>query len=196
MGRYWPEALWNPCRAQLPRHLAGHELVAAAWQGIDPAQFWDSHAHLVGTGDSASGIYVNPRTDSLLSPGQYARRLFILNAGCAHEAKGSVDRSYVERIHNLMAGLRPGAKLLLFAFDRTHDERGEPDLDRTTFHVPDAYARDVARAHPAVFEWVASIHPYAKDALERLARAKAEDARAVKWLPAAMGIDPASRSAS
>jgi len=38
----------------------------------------------------------------------------------------------------------------------------------------------------------ASIHPYRGDALEALQRAKAEGARAVKWLPASMNIDPAS----
>ena len=54
------------------------------------------------------------------------------------------------------------------------------------------YARDVARRHPEYFEWVASIHPYRKDALEALEQAKRDGARAVKWLPSAMGIDPAS----
>jgi mannonate dehydratase len=58
--------------------------------------------------------------------------------------------------------------------------------------VPDAYARDVAKAYPASFEWVASIHPYRPDALDALAWAKKEGARGVKWLPSAMGIDPAS----
>ena len=99
-------------------------------------------------------------------------------------------------MHNLLDGMQDGknrgVKLLLFAFERAHDERGEPDLARTTFHVPDTYARDVARAHPQYFEWAASIHPYAGDCLARLERAKAEGARAVKWLPSAMGIDPAS----
>jgi uncharacterized protein len=90
------------------------------------------------------------------------------------------------------AGGRRGMKLLLYAFERAHDEKGEPDLRYTTFHIPDAYARDTARAHPQYFEWVASIHPYAKDAVERLARAKRDGARGVKWLPSAMGIDPAS----
>ena len=158
---------------------------------------WDTHAHLVGTGDSGtSGIFVNPRADSLLSPGQYARRLFFLNAGCAHDAPGSVDRAYVERLHNLIDGLiatgGAGAKVLLFAFERAHDERGEPDLDNTSFFVPDAYARDMAREHAKYFEWAASIHPYRADAVERLAAAKRDGARAVKWLPSAMGIDPAS----
>ena len=153
---------------------------------------WDAHVHLIGTGDAGSGIYLNPQMQSLLNPGMYARRLFFLNAGCVHEAKGSVDRAYVERMRNLVDGMRPGTKLLLLAFDRVHDLRGAPDLERTAFYVPDAYARDTARAHPQYFEWAASIHPYRSDALEALAQAKREGARAVKWLPAAMGIDPAS----
>ena len=62
--------------------------------------------------------------DSLLNPGQYARRLFFLNAGCAHEAQGSVDRAYVERMHNLLDGMPPGVKLVLFAFERAYDEDG------------------------------------------------------------------------
>ena len=150
------------------------------------------HAHLLGTGDAGSGIYVNPRMESVLNPGLYARRLFFLNGGCVHDAPGSVDRSYVERMHNLLDGMRPGVKMLLFAFERAHDEHGRPNLDETAFYGPDAYARDVARAHPQYFEWAASIHPYRADALEALEKAKAEGARAVKWLPAAMGIDPAS----
>jgi mannonate dehydratase len=153
---------------------------------------WDAHAHLVGTGDSGSGVQVNPRMESLLNPGEYARRLFFLNAGCAHEATGSVDRAYVERMRNLVDGLRPGAKLVLFAFERAHGERGEVLWGRTGFYVPDAYARDTARAHPEAFEWAASIHPYRADCVEALERAAREGARAVKWLPAAMGIDPGS----
>ena len=168
----------------------------AAWDGLDPTQVWDAHAHLAGTGDSGSGIFVNPRMESLLSPGQYARRLFFLNAGCAHDQPGNVDRAYVERMHNLLDGMTRdgsrGAKLMLFAFDRAHDEAGKVDLEHTAFYVPDAYARDVARKSPEYFEWVASIHPYAKDAVARLKKVKAEGARAVKWLPASMGIDPAA----
>jgi mannonate dehydratase len=176
----------------LPPRLANHPLVAAAWDGIDASQVWDSHAHLVGNGDGSSGIYLNPRMESMLNPTLYARRLFFLNGGCVHDAPGSVDRSYVERLQQLADGMRPGFKILLFAFERAHDEEGRPDLEETAFYVPDAYARDVAQAHAKYFEWVASIHPYRPDCLEALDRAKAEGARAVKWLPQAMGIDPAS----
>jgi mannonate dehydratase len=190
---YWPEqGFWNPCLAQLPQHLAGHELVKAAWEGLDPARVWDSHAHLIGTGDSGSGIYVNPATDNVLDPGQYARRLFILNAGCVHEAPGNVDRAYIERIHNLLDGMRPGVKMLLFAFDRAYDENGKALPERTMFYVPDSYARDMVRRHSQYFEWAASIHPYRDDCVAALEVARRDGTRAVKWLPAAMGMDPAS----
>ena len=182
----------NPCRAALPPRLANHELVAAAWDGLDAAQVWDMHVHLLGTGDSASGVYVNPRMASLLHPTLYVRRAFFLNAACVDQAPGKSDRSYVERLHALAAGLHPGAKLLLLAFERAHDAGGAADLEHSAFHVPDAYARDTARASPERFEWAASIHPYRADALEALAAAKRDGARALKWLPAAMGIDPAS----
>lgn len=191
--RYWPEqGFWNPCHAHLPRRLASHELVQRAWDGIDPARFWDSHSHLIGTGDSGSGVFVNPRTESLLDPGQYARRLFFLNAGCAHDAAGSVDLAYVDRMRNLIAAMPKGLKLLLYAFERAYDERGERDIEHTIFHIPNEYARDVAKRHPECFEWAASIHPYRKDALPALEQAKQDGARAVKWLPSAMGIDPAA----
>ncbi len=167
-------------------------MVRSAWDGLDPARVWDAHTHLIGTGDSGSGITVNPRMESIFSPAQYARRLFFLNAGCAHDAPGSVDRAYVERMHNLLDGMRPGVKALLFAFERAYGEDGKPDAERASFHVPDAYARDMARAHPRYFEWAASIHPYRDDCVEALQQAKRDGARAVKWLPAAMGMDPAS----
>ena len=192
--RYWPEqGLWNPCLAERTEAIANQGEVRAAWQGIDPAKVWDSHVHLVGTGDSGSGIRVNPRMSSLLDPAQYARRLFIMNAGCVHTApEGAVDRAYVARMLNLMAGMRPGTHLLLFAFEATYDAEGKVLWDATGFYVPNSYARDVARLHPQ-FEWAASIHPYRADALDALARAAAEGARAVKWLPSAMGIDPAAK---
>lgn len=184
--------LWNPCHADLPHELANHELIRAAWAGIDSTRVWDCHAHIAGTGDSGSGIVVSPEMDSLLHPIQFAQRLFYLNAGCAHDAPGRVDQSYVERMHNLLEGLRPGVKLMLFAFDRAHDESGTALPEKSAFYVPNDYARDLARKYPQQFEWVASIHPYRPDAVATLERAKAEGARAVKWLPPAMGIDPAS----
>jgi predicted TIM-barrel fold metal-dependent hydrolase len=191
--RYWPEqGMVNPCLAALPPHLATHELVRAAWEGVEPANVWDCHTHLVGTGDSGSGMWVNPQMQSLLHPLQYAQRLFFLNAGCAHAAPGRVDQSYVDRMLNLLDGMRPGAKIMLLAFDYTHREDGTPAPAASSFYTPNDYAWRTAQAFPQRFEWAASIHPYRADAVATLEEAKRGGARAVKWLPAAMGIDPAA----
>lgn len=184
--------LWNPCLAAVPPALIDHPAVRAAWDGVDPARVWDCHAHIAGSGDSDSGIVVAEDMGSLAKPGQYAQRLFYLNAGCARNAPGEVDRSYVARMANLIDGFPVGARLMLFAFDRCYDEAGRPRPERTAFHVPDAYARRLAADQPERFEWVCSVHPYREDAVSALTEAVAAGARAVKWLPSAMGIDPGS----
>ncbi len=173
------QQLWNPCHAALPPAIAGHDIVRAAWDGIDAAQVWDCHAHLAGIGDGGSGIRINPRMLSPLHPTEYLQRLFYLNAGCAHQAPGRVDQSYLERLHNLADGMQPGFKLLLFAFEQTHDRGGRPHPELTAFHVPSHHARDVARAHPAYFEWACTIHPLREDCVEAL-----EEARGVELAPA------------
>ncbi|MEO5369759.1 MAG: hypothetical protein H7833_06770 [Magnetococcus sp. DMHC-1] len=185
--------LWNPCHDRLPPALANHPLVTTAWKDIDPQQVWDGHAHIAGIGDSDSGIHLSAEMYSLWHPVAFVQRLFYLNAGCAdHASTGQVDQRYIERLRFLLEGMRPGVKLLLFAFDRAHTEAGQPLPEHSTLHVPNAYARSLALAYPTLFEWVASIHPYRLDAVAALEQAHAEGARAIKWLPPAMGIDPAS----
>ena len=189
----WPEqGFFNECRVNLPPDIAAHDLIRAAWSGIDAQQVWDCHVHLVGVGDRDSGAWTSPKLDSLWHPIQRLQKLFYLNAGCVHEAPGRLDQSYVERLHNLVDGMRPGAKLMLLAFDGNMRSDGTPDWENSSFYTPNTYARDMARQHPTYFEWIASIHPYRADAISRLAQAIQDGARAVKWLPNAMNIDPGS----
>ena len=81
---------------------------------------------------------------------------------------------------------------MLLAFDQVHDAGGQARPEASAFHVPNAYARTVAARYPNEIEWAASVHPYRADAVEALDAAVAGGALAVKWLPNAMGIDPAS----
>lgn len=190
---FWPEqGFVNPCKPALPQRLAAHELVQAAWEGVDAGRVWDCHVHLTGTGDSDAGVWINPRMLSWAHPLEFAQRVFFLNAGCADGAPGHVDERYVERLRSLLAELPAGVKLMLLAFDHTYGESGERDLERSAFHTPNAYAQRFAQAEPDRFEWIASIHPYRPDCVQALEWAAAHGARAVKWLPPAMGIDPAS----
>ncbi|MDR3213783.1 MAG: amidohydrolase family protein [Azoarcus sp.] len=184
--------LVNPCRDPAFDALLENPWLASVWDGLNPADVWDCHVHLAGIGDSGNGLVVGEKLRSLLHPVFYTQRLFYLNGGCVSAEAGTVDENYVRRLALLAKNMRPGFKAMLFAFDWSHDDEGRPVRDKSTFYVPDDYARRMAAEHPDVFEWVASIHPYRADAVDRLEAAAAQGARAVKWLPAAQNIDPAS----
>lgn len=180
----------NPCQGPLPDRLARHELVLAAFAGLDPDALWDVHAHLLGTGDSGSGCSVHPSMSQWWRPVEFIRRRAILNAACVAADAPSIDRAFVERLVGHVADFPAGARWLLFAFEHAHDDQGARDDDASTLHVPDRYAARIAAEHPQRFGWVASIHPYAADALSRLDAATSQGALAIKWLPSAMNIDP------
>jgi mannonate dehydratase len=181
--------LINPCRAAIPDPLRDSPRLRQAWAGIDPAQVWDCHVHLAGLGDGGSGIEIGPQLSSVLHPVHYAQRLFYMNAGCAHDAPGAVDAAYVARLRNLCDAMPAGYKVMLFAFERFHDAAGDAHPEHSAFYVPNAWAAKLAHEVPERFEWVASLHPYHATAVDDLQAAIANGARAVKWLPAAQGMD-------
>ena len=181
--------LSNPCLDPADTPLSALE--TAAWQGIDPADWWDCHTHIVGSGDSGSGITQSPDMHApFRHPLQTLQHWAYANAACI--ADTDQDRAFVRRLRALMDTLPKGAKAMLYAFDRAHGASGDPDHANTAFFVPNAYAQSLAQAYPERFEWVASIHPYRRDCVAALEQAAANGARAVKWLPPVMGIDPAS----
>ena len=182
------QGLFSECRTGIVGAEA-KALVQAAWQGLRVDRVWDVHAHILGNGRSGSGIWIDPDLDRPQSIIGRARHAFFRNAACIGDDDERMDQGMVERLVQLAGTLPAGAKIILLAFDFAYDETGRRRDDHTTFAVPDAYARRIAAAHPARFEWIASIHPYRADAAEALAAAKLGGARAVKWLPPAMGID-------
>ena len=189
--QYWPKpGLMNPCLSGLPDDLQHHPLMQQVWAGIDASQVWDSHVHLIGVGDSNSGTWSSPNMDSLRHPVLKLQKQFYMNGACAN--KNQIDHSTVSRMAQLMSEMPAGFKTMLFAFDWFHDENGQPNKSNSIFHIPNDYAAFVASEHSQYFEWVASIHPYRADCLDALDEAKAKGARAIKWLPSGMGIDPAS----
>jgi mannonate dehydratase len=191
-GLSFEEGLFNPClRGPLPEQLKNHQVVRAAWTGIDPAELWDCHAHLAGVGDGDSGVWVSPQMNSWLHPWQNIQRRAYLNAACT-EREGRIDQDFLLRLLEYLDEFPSAAKAMLLAFDFNHDERGTRREDLSAFHIPNSYAADAARRFPGRFEWICSVHPYRLDALKELDWCVAHGARAVKWLPSAMGMDPAS----
>ncbi len=194
--RFWPESdLSNPCLTGLPDDLRKHPLMSEIWSGIDATQVWDSHVHIVGVGDAAPNetnrdVWFNPNMDSYWHPILKIQKSFYMNGGCVTEQ--SIDTSYVKRLAQISAELPTGFKAMLFAFDWYHNEQGQPDKSHSIFHIPNHYAASIAKQYPQNFEWVASIHPYRADCVEALEEVHNLGARAIKWLPSGMGIDPAS----
>jgi mannonate dehydratase len=185
------ESIINPCLGpSLPDWLAKHNVILSALDGLDPDLLWDGHVHLIGTGDSKSGIWINPDMLSFLHPVQYAQFGFYTNAACVNS--GAIDINYVQRLKNLHSQMPNGTRLLLLAFDYTHDKQGRLRPDLSAFYTPNSYASRLAHTYPEIFDWIASIHPYREDCVEILQDVVTSGARAIKWLPSAMGIDPGS----
>lgn len=183
------QGLFNECRAPGGHRVLHDRLVRAAWDGIDETRMWDCHVHLFGNGRSGSGVYLDPAFDRPSTIAGRIRRAMFVNAACAGEDEDRLDAAVVKRIAHLADELPEGAKVMLLAFDFAYEPDGTRRDDLTTFSVSDAYAARAARARPDRFEWIASVHPYRRDAFAALESAHAAGARAVKWLPQAMGID-------
>jgi mannonate dehydratase len=186
------DGVLNKCIAELPPELRGDPRVLDVWQGLDAAKVWDTHVHVFGDGDSGSGLWFNPRMSNLWNPQEYLRRKIYINAACIDDRPGRIDLSFGANLLAQARGMKPGFKAMLFAFDWARDEAGAPVREMSTYYASDEYMATKAAEHPAHFEWVASIHPYDPRALDRLDAAVARGARAIKWLPTAQNIDPAS----
>ncbi|MES2546612.1 MAG: amidohydrolase, partial [Pseudomonadota bacterium] len=124
------------------------------WAGINPEQVWDSHVHLVGTGDGKSGIWFNPNMDSYWHPILKVQKHFYMNGSCAID--GDIDNSTIQHMLTQLEELPAGFKLMLFAFDWFHNESGQPVKDQSIFHIPNQYAQKIASEHGNRFEWVCS----------------------------------------
>lgn len=166
-------------------------MVRQAFRNIDDKRLIDYHVHLVGLGRGNSGAYVNWRMQSLRFPLRYLRFMVYRNAAGITD-NSVADSQYVARLLDLVRKSPHPGRYYLLAFDRHYRPDGTIDEQLTTFYTPNAYVRKTADASPDVFLPAVSIHPYRRDALQELEIQARQGVRVVKWLPNAMGIDPAS----
>ena len=186
--RLWPdEGLFNPCLGALPAELADHPLVRKAWQGLDPQRVWDGHAHYL-TAEGDGHVDGGPWPHWLSA----AQARLIANAACVPATEGDFGHAYLAQLTRALAAMPAGYKVLLLAMDGHYDEAGRLRPELTHFSVANDACLAAARSRPDRYEWAASIHPYRADAIAELARVAGLGARAIKWLPSAQGIDPAS----
>lgn len=175
-----------------PREITGAaaELVSSAFEGLNRESMWDVHVHISGIGTGDSGCWVNPAMQRVTSPWRQLKfDIYRVAAGVTDLSRA--DAQYVERLLALHRLCNPAGKLVAMAFDYRVNEKGEVLKERSDFHVPNDYVLRLAKAHPELVA-CASIHPYRDDAVELLDQAVERGAVALKWLPNAMGMDPAS----
>jgi predicted TIM-barrel fold metal-dependent hydrolase len=103
------------------------------------------------------------------------------------------DQQFVQRLAALGRGTKTHGRYLVVAFDRHYRPDGTTNPAKTEFYVPNDYLVQLAEAEPDLFVPAVSIHPYRTDALAELRRWAERGVRVVKWLPNAMGIDPADQ---
>ncbi|EQC43481.1 amidohydrolase family protein [Bacteriovorax sp. Seq25_V] len=170
------------------------KLVEDSFKGIDPSKLIDQHVHLVGLGKGGTGIEVNKRMRMWWKHlGKYNRfNVYKSASGIKHEE--NADREYVERLVSLVKYFPVKIHSYIFAFDRHYNEDGTPNEEHTEFYVPNEYVVKVAKEFPKYFSPVVSVHPYRKDALVELEKWGKQGVKFVKWLPNAMGMDPAKES--
>jgi len=180
----------NPIRSIEELSPEAKALVQRAFEGVDRSRMWDCHVHVVGMGAGGTGCWVNPNMQSHLHPIQRLQFDLYLSASGVSDWE-TADQVFFERLLALHRAANPTGKLMVLAFDQAIDERGNEVPELTNFYTPNSYVMQLAREHADIVP-VASVHPYRRDAADRLAEAAEAGAVAVKWLPNAMGIDPAS----
>lgn len=153
----------------------------------DPA--FDHHVHTVGTGENGSGARISPRFLSWAHPKQHVQFLAYQRAFGIDDVARAESQSAA---HFLRLARAAGvSRYAAMAFDAFHRPDGTVDEEDTEFYVPNEHVEALAKANADLLVAVASIHPYRADAVAELERCAATGTRIVKWLPNAMGMDPA-----
>ncbi|MGH7796990.1 MAG: amidohydrolase family protein [Candidatus Binatia bacterium] len=170
---------------------AARKLVDQAFEEIDNAsRLVDFHTHILAIGTSVSGAFINPRILSGISLERAKFWIYASAAGIRDEK--NTDEEYIARLVRLARAIKSGGKYRILAFDKHYNADGTVNLKKTNMYVPNRYIVDLARQYADIFLPVVSVHPYRPDALLELDHWGRAGVKYVKWLPNAMGMDPAN----
>jgi uncharacterized protein len=170
-------------------------IVQRAFSGLDFSQVWDCHVHVFGNNkapvksNTDFRTWINPQFEKSLMISDAVRRKMLTNAADVKVDDPAMEQTFIDHVVAMAGEMPKGYKVMILAFDFTYSLDGERLPKQSMFAVSNAFAAEMAKRYPDRVEWIASVHPYRKDAVEALRWAKEQGARAVKWLPPAMGID-------
>lgn len=167
-------------------------VINRAFEGIEPVHLADYHTHVIATGTSVPDAFVNPR----MLRGFHLERLkfWIYQSASGIDDAANADVEYIGRLLRLARAVKRRGRFHILAFDKHYNRDGTVNLKKTHMYVPNRYVVELAGRYPDIFLPVVSIHPYRRDALEELEHWDKAGVKYVKWLPNAMGMDPADKA--
>ncbi len=171
---------------------AAQKLIDQAFENIDPSKLIDFHTHIIALGTSTHDAFVNDKMRSGFNLERLKFLIYTSAAGIKH--LDNADSEYIDRLARLARGPKRHGKFRILAFDKHYNADGTVNLAKTNFYLPNQYVVDLARQHADIFEPVISVHPHRWDAMVELGKWANAGVKYVKWLPNAMGIDPADKA--
>src|SRR5882724_2881402 len=174
-------------------HAATNEtkkLIDQAYGGIDPARLVDYHTHILAVGTSANDAFINAKMRNGFNLERLKFQIYSSASGIKNI--DNADQEYVTRRIRLARGNNRHGKYRILAFDKHYNANGTVDLKKTNMYIPNRYAVELAQRYSDIFLPVISVHPYRTDAIQELDKWGKAGVKYVKWLPNAMGMDPAN----
>ncbi|MBT6554795.1 MAG: amidohydrolase family protein [Candidatus Marinimicrobia bacterium] len=166
-------------------------LVDSAFAPFQGDTLVDHHVHILGLGNTASGIEVHPDTRSYLHPFKLTRFNYFMDAGSVTN-EALADEQYLQHLLAQIEKIPGEFRVNSLALDRFYLENGDQDPENYEIYIPNDYVVGLGQIHPDKILPVISIHPYRLDAIAELEKWATQGVRVVKWLPNAQGIDPSS----
>ena len=168
------------------------ELIKRAFDDVDPSRLVDHHVHVAGLGSNGSKAFVNAKMRTWRHPFHRLKfKVYMSSAGVEDEHRA--DSQFFDRLADLVSNIHNHGKHRLLAFDKNYLPDGSVNLEKTEFYVPNEYVFKLCEQRPELFVPNISVNPYRPDAVAELEKWARRGARVVKWLPNAMGINPADQ---
>jgi predicted TIM-barrel fold metal-dependent hydrolase len=146
----------------------------------------DAHAHVVGMDRDGHGCVLSPAMRRKIST-----RFVLRSVGASlSDPPADVDRRYLDFLVAQAEAAPSVDRIVLLALDGVVGPDGRVDEDRSHLRIPNDYVFAAAKACPK-FLPACSVNPLRADAVAELDRCAAAGAVLCKWIPAAMGFDPA-----
>src|SRR5580658_10956476 len=149
--------------------LLSLSLPARPYRPVEPIPpgIVDMHCHIAGIGAGGSGCFVSPRLRNNWRFDIYLHSFGVTQKELLQQGDGLVG----DRIAESLAQSKYVSRAVLLALDGVVDADGNLDTNRTEVYVPNEFVAQMAARHTNLL-FGASVNPYRRDALERLAWAR------------------------